>query len=480
MAWPKPKKRKPPATLGNRDGVAPDGTQSDAAAPDGTQSDAAAPGGTQPDATASDSAARERIAHGGAANGVTANGSPAANGSPGSDASRAANGGPAANGDAANGSPANGSPASDASPAANGGPAANGDAENGSPANGSTAAYGAPPQGAPLPWPGASGAAEPGPADAPEDPADVPFWDWAPSGESVQPDSAAEEFQDGPGDKAAARMRSGRLSEPVVTPVVTADEEPQREGIGQHLGNLAHLSANPRMRTWQWRAIMAIVVGVGFTIWISWRLGLTMAVLAAIADTIYRSRASYARPGEAQMTRAQRRTRRQLARLERAGYHAMHLRHIPGSEDQIDHLVVGPAGVFSIDSEAWDRRIPVRTSSHRQLWHGSVSQKERLEYSRWKSERVAELISRALGSPVSVRPAMAVYGPKIPWVVANIRDVDIFSGPRLRKYLRRQARQARRKGGKGEKGNKGEGPLSASEIERIDKAAHVAFPDPAG
>ena len=43
---------------------------------------------------------------------------------------------------------------------------------------------------------------------------------------------------------------------------------------------------------------------------------------------------------------AQRRTRRQLTKLGRAGYRAMHAGLIPGSEDQIDHLVVGPAGLF--------------------------------------------------------------------------------------------------------------------------------------
>ena len=45
----------------------------------------------------------------------------------------------------------------------------------------------------------------------------------------------------------------------------------------------------------------------------------------------------------------------------------MHGNVVPGSEDQIDHLVVGSAGVFAIDSEAWDKRIPVQTSSHKQL-----------------------------------------------------------------------------------------------------------------
>ena len=59
---------------------------------------------------------------------------------------------------------------------------------------------------------------------------------------------------------------------------------------------------------------------------------------------------------------------------------------------------------------------------------------------------------------------MAVYGPKIPWDVVTIREVDVFSGPRLRKYLRRRARQL------------GVRPLSDEDVERIYKAASEAFP----
>jgi uncharacterized membrane protein len=297
-----------------------------------------------------------------------------------------------------------------------------------------------------------------GPGGTAADPGEVPFWD--PAGR----DDPGHGFaQDEGASKAAADERSSRSPEPVVTPVETVIEEPQREGIGQHLGNLAHLSANPRMRAWQRRAIIAVVVGVAFTIIGSWRLGLTLAVLAAIADTIYRSRKVFTSQEQAGLSSAQRRTCRQLRKLERAGYRAMHCVPIPGSEDQIDHLVVGRAGVFAIDSEAWSRRLPVRTRIGRELWHGPHTMKDRLEHARWESERAAELLSGTLGSPVTVRAAMAVYGPKIPWDVATIRDVDVFSGPRLRKYLRRRARKIH------------EGSLSASDIERIDKAAHMAF-----
>jgi len=371
-----------------------------------------------------------------------------------------------------------------------------------------------------LIWPGASApgapaapaagvaeSAQPGQgaqqAEAAADPDDLPFWDWSsdPSTELDDPSDAfapdRPEYPDGPDDpdyRPAARAdprlvipaspvaggsRRARESaedkglrrprEPVVTPVAGPADEPRREGIGQHLGSLAHLSADPRRRAWLWRAIMAVVIVVVVSLLArNWLIGVSLAVLAVIADTIIRSRRVFMGPAAARRAVATRRTRRQLAGLQRAGYRAVHDAHIPGGEDQIDHLVVGPAGVFSIDSEAWDKRLPVRAKAAKQLWHGPFSKTDRLEHARWESERASALLSRALGSQVTVRPAMAVYGPKLPWDVATIRDVDVFKGPRLRRYLRRAARQADTR------------LLSDTEIERIDKAAHTAFPQAAG
>ncbi len=292
---------------------------------------------------------------------------------------------------------------------------------------------------------------------------DVPFWEWA-AEDPAEPGSAGAIFSPDDGiPGTAAGTDPPRSAGPVVTPVRPAGDEEQ-PGIGQTRGNLSHLAADPRMRGWWRRIIIAVVVGVAFTIVVSWRLGLTLAVIAAIADTVYQSRRGLPGPRGVKMTRAQRLTRRQLAKLRRAGYRAMNGNLIPESEEQIDHLVVGPAGVFAIDSEAWDKKLVVRTKNARQLWHGPFSMKERLEHARWESERAAEMLSGAVGSPVTVRPAMAVYGPRIPWDVVTIREVDVFSGPRLRKYLRRSARQG------------GTHLLTAAEVERIYRAAHQAFP----
>jgi hypothetical protein len=242
--------------------------------------------------------------------------------------------------------------------------------------------------------------------------ADAPFWErWGRAAEASHLDDYGDGMPaDGPADDAVTDVDPRPAQQPrlMITPVgedhgepsaqATEIDGPRPEGIGEHLGNLAHLSANPRMRTWQRRAVIAVIAGLiaGFLLH-NWRWGLTLAVLAAIADTIYRSRTSYHGPAGVRLTRAQKRTARQLSSLERKGYRAMHCLAIPDSREQIDHLVIGRAGVFSIDSEDWDRRMPVRTSSHRQLWHGPHDMRHRLEHAQWEADQTAALLSAELG-----------------------------------------------------------------------------------
>ena len=203
-----------------------------------------------------------------------------------------------------------------------------------------------------------------------------------------------------------------------------------------HLGDLM---ADSRMRIWKRRLLVAIVAGLVFTFIFTWRAGLTAAVLAAIADAIYRSRTTASMPPGVRLTGAQKRTQRQLARMERSGYRALHSRPIPGSREFIDHFVVGPTGAYAIDSEAWDKRLPIRTRNARQLYHGPFTKKDRLEHARWEAQQASDRLTSELRTAVYVRPVLAIYGPKVPWHVATIREVDVFDGDRLRKYLRRNA-----------------------------------------
>jgi len=209
---------------------------------------------------------------------------------------------------------------------------------------------------------------------------------------------------------------------------------------------------------------MSAVVGIAVLVWQGWRLGLTAAALIAIIDTIYRSRTTSVIPAAIRVTSAQRRTKRRLFLLRPNGYVALHRRAIPGSDSVIDHLVIGPGGVFAVDSERWDRRLPVRSNSAGLLYHGPFTQKDRLEHANWEASQAAVVLSRALGEPIAVRPAMAIYGPTIPWIVATLDGVDVFSGRRVGKYFRRQSRSSRAS------------RLDADRVEDIHVAAAMALP----
>jgi Nuclease-related domain len=210
---------------------------------------------------------------------------------------------------------------------------------------------------------------------------------------------------------------------------------------------LAGLAADPRLPIWIRRAVIAAVVMLLATFWLGWRLGLTLAVLFAIADTIYHARTMALIPAAARVSSAQRRTRQRLFRARLSGHLALHARPIPGTDSVIDHLVVGPGGVYAVDSERWDRRLPVRTVASGSaagpvLYHGPFSQKDRLAHARWEAAQAARLLSAELGREIEVRPTMVIYGPIVPWAVANLRGVDVLSGRSVVRYFNSRKRSA--------------------------------------
>jgi hypothetical protein len=284
--------------------------------------------------------------------------------------------------------------------------------------------------------------------DAPEKPSG-PGWNQQIT-PGPQPVESAEESKPRP-----FRMRIGDL------------RSPAPDGDGQSRVGIRDLPPDVQLRFWRLRATIMIVVGLLFGILTqSWVIGLTLAILAGIVDTLYRSRTASDHVNGASQSGAQRRTRWQLRRMRRAGYFALDARPIPGSREYIDHLVVGPTGVYAIDSEKWDSKVPVRTLNGKRLYRGPESQKERLEHAVWEAGQASEILSAALGSEIIVRPALAIYGPRIPWDVATIRGVDVFTGKTLRKYLKRRGRL-----------RDGVSKLTGEEVRTIYETAARMLPD---
>ncbi|MEU6714278.1 nuclease-related domain-containing protein [Nonomuraea sp. NPDC046802] len=201
------------------------------------------------------------------------------------------------------------------------------------------------------------------------------------------------------------------------------------------------LLQQPRVRHLRNRAILAVAVGlvVGFLVR-DWRIGVTAAVIAAVAEAVYRARHHSSVPAWRRTSVAERRTEAQLRKLERNGYRTLHARAIPGSEAQIDHLVVGPTGVYAVDSEKWDKRLPVRVQMGKKLFHGPFDMKPRLTEAKWEASQASELITKSFGREVSVVPSLAIYGPPVPWKIMTIRGVDVYQGDRARKWITKRER----------------------------------------
>ena len=297
---------------------------------------------------------------------------------------------------------------------------------------------------------------------------------------------AAQEFLPGPPPETApgilpeATPETAQEATADATPAITPDAADLPEGTrtgpwteGSDRGPVppfptdelrARLASDPRKSMWIRRAVASAAAGIIVSALADWRLGLTAAAVIAIADTIHRSRTTAAIPAAVRAPSAHRRTRRRLARLDRAGYRALHARAVPGSQCVIDHLVVGPGGVYSVDSERWDRRLPVRATKGGKLYHGPFCQADRLTHAIWAADEARRVVSAALGQQLMVKPAMVIYGPTIPWTVASVRGVDVFCGRRLRKYLQQAAKAT------------SVARLDPDEIERIHAAAAHVLP----
>jgi hypothetical protein len=206
---------------------------------------------------------------------------------------------------------------------------------------------------------------------------------------------------------------------------------------------LADLAADPRLPARIRRTVAAAIVGTVLGITVNWPFGLGVAVVTAGAGAFYSSRTSLVIPASARAGSAQRRTRRRLARLIPDGYLALHARLVPGTTSVLDHLVVGPAGVYVVGSQHWDRRLMLRATSASRLFHGPFDETRRLDHTRTLAQQAATRIGAALGETVPVHPLLVVYGPPVPWPVMTIAGVGMLCGRRLRRYLRRETAAGR-------------------------------------
>jgi Nuclease-related domain len=185
-------------------------------------------------------------------------------------------------------------------------------------------------------------------------------------------------------------------------------------------------------RSLAWRAPLLAAAGVAGQV-LAGQAGLPYGGpvgLAVVALVGWRLRF---RPSEQARTwqrgaQGERHTAHLLDRLTRDGYTVFHDLAVPGNTSaNVDHLVIGPSGVFVIDSKQWTGSV--HQGADGLAWHNHYRLDRTLETVRWE----AETMSRLLGTRAAA--LLCVHGAHVHGGGLDAQGVAIVPAHLLRGAL---------------------------------------------
>ena len=139
-----------------------------------------------------------------------------------------------------------------------------------------------------------------------------------------------------------------------------------------------------------------------------------------------------------------------LAGLAPRRWTVLHDLAVPGSRANIDHLVIGPTGLWVVDSKAFRGNVQARWGRVRV---GGVPLSTAAV--RWEAEVVSDRLA------VPARPGIALHGPRLPRRARRCDGVRVVAATMLTRRLRRGAWLRPR--------------LSAGEVKEISDRAERQF-----
>jgi hypothetical protein len=184
-------------------------------------------------------------------------------------------------------------------------------------------------------------------------------------------------------------------------------------------------------RTLVWRAPLVAAAGLLGQV-LATQVGLPRSGLLGVAVAVLVGWRLQFRPSE-QVTAwrrgaaGERRTARLLDRLTRDGYVVFHDLAMPGSPANVDHLVIGPTGVFVIDSKQWTGRV--HQSLDGSAWHNHAPLARQLEVARWEADTIAQILA------IRVDPLLCVHGADVAYGGLIAQGVAVVPAARLRSAL---------------------------------------------
>jgi len=189
------------------------------------------------------------------------------------------------------------------------------------------------------------------------------------------------------------------------------------------------------IRTVPWRVAATLGIAVGGGVLGSLmapRLGLVLGgLVAVVAGWGLRFRSSPDAIAWRRGAAGERRTARLLGPLERQGWAVLHDLAIPGTRANIDHLVVGPGGVFVIDSKQYRGRLQLDPSGR--LWHRRYPLAPTLQAVSFEADQAAVVLP---DPGLAAVPIVAVHGAQVPWGKVVVHGVPVVAARRLPSMLR--------------------------------------------
>jgi len=185
-------------------------------------------------------------------------------------------------------------------------------------------------------------------------------------------------------------------------------------------------------RSLAWRAPLVAAAGLTAQVLAAQaglpRAGLVGLAVAALLGWRLRFRPSEQARSWRRGAHGERHTARLLDRLTGDGYVVFHDLAVPGNTSaNVDHLVIGPSGVFVIDSKQWTGSV--HQSADGLAWHHHYRLDRTLERVRWE----AEAVGRLLGT--RIHPLLCVHGAHVHGGGLHAQGVAIVPADLLRSAL---------------------------------------------
>ena len=213
-------------------------------------------------------------------------------------------------------------------------------------------------------------------------------------------------------------------------PVTGSHGSPGRSALGEYRRSRA-LELAGWTRSLAWRGPLVAATGLLGQV-LAAQAGLQQVGLLGLAVAALVGWRLRFRPSEQARTwqrgaQGERHTARLLDRLTRDGYVVFHDLAVPDSPANLDHLVIGPSGVFVIDSKQWTGSV--HQGADGLAWHNHYRLDRTLETVRWEAQQV----SGVLGSRAAA--LLCVHGAHVHGGGLHAQGVAIVPAHLLRSAL---------------------------------------------